>query len=379
MYVTIGRMKRMAFILLAVLFFGCRNSAPLSLPRVEEGMIVPEDTLSLGLQRCNRAEWIAVYRSDGYVNNAVLTCFKGRYYCMWQASAKDEDTPDTRVMYSSSVDGKSWEAPAVLVPPTEDHFASPGGWISRGDTLIGLINYIYAPDRSAGGKACFISSADGKVWTAPKPVLMADGRPVEGIFEQDPLTLPDGRIVGAVHFKPGTTLCPVYTEDLSGTKGWQKAVFPEGEGRPIEPSQYVARDGRLVMFFRDQQSSFRKLYSVSEDRGASWSAPQLSNIPDSRSKQCAGTFPDGRTFWVGNPTACKSRRALVLALSEDGYLFDKAYLLAGPQDLPERRKEGRYKTLGYNYPKACVIGDTLWVALSVNKEDIYLVRLNSLQ
>ena len=86
-------------------------------------------------------------------------------------------------------------------------------------------------------------------------------------------------------------------------------------------------------------------------------------------------MPDGRAFWVGNPTGSKSRRALVLALSKDGYLFDKAFLLAGPEDLSARRKEGRYKTLGYNYPKATLIGDTLWISLTINKEDVALVRL----
>ena len=361
---------------LAILFFyGCRSGDSWPIPRMEGGILVPEDTLSLGLSRCEGAEWAEVHRSDGYVNNAVMTRFKGRYYCMWQESARDEDTPDTRIMYATSADGKSWEAPSTLVPPTEDHFASPGGWLPRGDSLTALVNYIYAPDRSAGGSAYFISTADGQSWTAPRPVLMADGTPVGGIFEQDPLHLPDGRTVGAVHFRPGTTLCPVYTDDPSCVRGWRKARFPEGEGTPLEPSQYLARDGRLVMLFRDQQSSFRKLYAISDDRGASWSAPRLTNIPDSRSKQCAGTLADGQAFWVGNPTGTKSRRALVLALSEDGYLFDRACLLAGPGDLPPRRKEGRYKTRGYNYPKAFVEGNTLWVALTVNKEDIRVVRV----
>ena len=335
-----------------LLLYGCRSGALGPIPRMADGILVPEDTLSLGLPRCAGAEWAEVHRSDGYVNNAVITRFKGRYYCMWQESARDEDTP-----------------------PTEDHFASPGGWLPRGDSLTALVNYIYAPDRSAGGSAYFIATADGQSWTAPRPVLMADGTPVRGIFEQDPLRLPDGRTVGAVHFRPGTTLCPVYTDDPSCVRGWKKAVFPEGEGTPLEPSQYLARDGRLVMLFRDQQSSFRKLNAVSDDRGASWSAPRLSIIPDSRSKQCAGTLADGRAFWVGNPTGTKSRRALVLALSEDGYRFDRACLLAGPGDLPPRRKEGRYKTMGYNYPKAFVEGNTLWVALTVNKEDVRVVRV----
>ena len=78
----------------------------------------------------------------------------------------------------------------------------------------------------------------------------------------------------------------------------------------------------------------------------SWSAPALTNIPDSRSKQCAGTLPDGRTFWAGNPTGSKSRRILALVFSRDGYCFDKAYVLAPADGLPRQRFTGRYKTLG---------------------------------
>lgn len=358
-----------------ILTEGCRNVP--SVPRMEEGLIDTTDTLTLGLSRCQDMQWAEVYRSEGYVNNAVLTRFKGRFYCMWQQSEKDEDTPETRILYAISDDGLAWSNPSVLAMPTDDHFASPGGWLQRGDSLSAIVNYTFAPDRSKGGEAFYVSTADGISWSAPRPVLMADGKPVDGIFEQDPLTLPDGRIVGAVHFQPGTKLCPVYSDD--GICGWKKAGFPEGEGQPIEPSQYIAADGTLVMFMRDQKSSFVKLFSRSDDRGERWSAPQPTNIPDSRSKQCTGTLPDGRTFWVGNPTGCKSRRALVLATSTDGYLYDRAYILAGPENLPPRRREGRYKTLGYNYPKALVLGDTVWVSLSVNKEDIVVVRVDLCQ
>ena len=360
---------------LTIFLNGCRGSHSLPVPGMADGVLDVNDTLSLGLRKCEDIKWIEVFHSEGYVNNAVLTHFKGKYYCMWQQSEKDEDSPDTGIMYAACLDGEAWSQPCVLVPPSDEFFASPGGWIQRGDSLTAIINYIFAADRSRGGKAFYSTTSDGTRWSGPKPVLSAEGTPIEGIFEQDPLTLSDGRIVGAVHFQPGTTLCPLYTDDPSGIRGWRKADFPEGEGHPIEPSQYRASDGNLVMLMRDQKSSFVKLYSISTDRGGSWSAPFYTNIPDSRSKQCAGTLSDGRSFWVGNPTGNKSRRALVLSLSEDGYLFDQAFLLAGPRDLPPRRKDGRYKTLGYNYPKACVVGDTLWIALSINKEDIVVIRI----
>ena len=343
------------------------------LPGMAEGVLDLRDTVTLGLGRMPEAEKIIVHRSDGYVNNVLLTYFHGEYYCMWQASERDEDTPDTRVLYARSTDGVAWGEPELLAEPTDSTFVSPGGWIARGDSLAAVLNYVCAPDRSKGGTAWYSISRDGIGWSTPRPLRMADGSPVDGIFEQDPLLLPSGRTVGAVHFRPGLTLNPVWTDAPSALEGWVRGRFPEGTGKPLEPSQYRLPNGTLVMFFRDQASSFVKLASTSADEGESWTAPASTNIPDSRSKQCAGNLPDGRTFWVGNPTGNKSRRALVLALSTDGHLFDQAWLLAGPADLPSRRHDGRYKTLGYNYPKAVILNGYLWISFSVNKEDAALI------
>ena len=361
-------------VLLGVLLQACANREN-RFPGVPEGLFDLGDTVSLGLPGLPGCHKVVVHESSGYVNNVLLTAFEGKYYCMWQSSVKDEDTPDTRVVYATSSDGEHWNAPIDLALPTDSTFVTPGGWLQRGETLTAVLNYICAPDRSKGGSAWYVSTQDGGVWTVPQPLRKADGRPLQGILEQDPLRLLGGRTVGAAHFRPGLRLNPVYTDDPAALTGWTEAAFPAGEGSPLEPSQYVAIDGKLVMFFRDQASSFVKLASVSEDQGASWTAPMKTNIPDSRSKQCAGTLPDGRVFWVGNPTGNKSRRALALALSTDGYNFDKAFLLAGPTDLPSRRNEGRYKTLGYNYPKAVILGDNLWISLSINKEDAVLYRV----
>ena len=370
-----GNVSRfVGIVLLAMLFQAC---APREncLPGVAERLFDLTDTVTLGLPQLPGCEKIVVHESPGYVNNVLITSFAGKFYCMWQSSARDEDTPDTRVVYSTSLDGLRWEATMDLALPTDSTFVAPGGWIQRGDSLTAILNYVCSLDRSNGGTAWYSSTYDGKEWTSSQPLRMDDGSPLQGMFEQDPLQLPGGRTVGAAHFRPGLRVNPVYTDDPSALSGWKEAAFPDGEGSPLEPSNYLASDGKLVMFFRDQASSFVKLASISVDQGESWAPPMRTNIPDSRSKQCAGTLPDGRVFWVGNPTGSKSRRILALALSADGYHFDKAFLLAGPEDLPPRRSEGRYKTHGYNYPKGVVIGDTLWISLSINKEDAALFRI----
>ena len=92
-----------------------------------------------------------------------------------------------------------------------------------------------------------------------------------GVLEQDPYTLPDGRLVGASHLMPGLHICPVYTDDPTGHHGWQRADFESEDAgkqsRELEPSQYVQPNGTIVMLFRDQKSTFCKLASVSDDRG----------------------------------------------------------------------------------------------------------------
>ena len=126
------------------------------------------------------------------------------------------------------------------------------------------------------------------------------------------------------------------------------------------------------MLFRDQKSTFRKLASVSQDRGEIWSKPQITNIPDARTKQCAGNLPDGTSYMVCCPANGKRRWPLVLLLSQDGVRFDKAILLRSGKadDLPSRRYEDKYKTLGFSYPKAFVYNNSLYVGYSVNKEDV---------
>ena len=74
-------------------------------PAVPEGLFDLTDTVTLGLKRLPASERIVVHESQGYVNNVLLTAFDGKYYCMWQRSEKDEDTPDTRVVYATSTDG----------------------------------------------------------------------------------------------------------------------------------------------------------------------------------------------------------------------------------------------------------------------------------
>ena len=353
-----------------------------NLPYLAEGVIDTTCHETLGLQRVEAVKTVNIFtatdHTDHYANGVVMTAFKGKLYCMWQSSPKDEDSDDTWVAYSISADeGRTWSVPQPLALPTDELYCTSGGWLVRGDTLTAFIDTWQKGLAPRGGHTCYMTTTEGQVWSELQPVRIADGLPeMNGVLEQDPYTLPDGRLVGASHLMPGLHICPVYTDDPTGHHGWQRADFESEDAgkqsRELEPSQYVQPNGTIVMLFRDQKSTFCKLASVSDDRGETWSKPQITNIPDARTKQCAGNLSDGTSYMVCCPANGKWRWPLVLLLSQDGVRFDKAILLRSGQadDLPPRRYEGRYKTLGFNYPKAFVHNNSLYVCYSVNKENV---------
>lgn len=354
-------------ILLLLLTVSCRHKPPL---QVAPGLFDLENLVEVP-----GAETFIVFRAEEtsphYANGAVLTAFKGRFYCMWQASERDEDSPDTQLVYAVSEDGEQWSQPRELAGPG----TTSGGWWNAGDSLIAYVNVWPEDIDPRGGEAWYCTSADDEEWTQMRPVRMADGGPMTGIMEQDPHRI-GNRIVGAAHFQPGLQVCPIYTDSPDGVTGWHKADFPatpyKTQTRELEPSLFQRKD-KLVMLFRDQTSSFRKLASVSRDNGETWTKAMETDFPDSRSKQCAGNLPDGTAFLIGNPTGSKDRSILAIATAKDGRTFDRAWLI-GSNPAPGRY-EGKAKTPGFSYPKAFVFGGYLYVAYSVNKEDIAVTRL----
>ncbi|MCR4821769.1 MAG: exo-alpha-sialidase [Treponema sp.] len=350
-----------------------------------ENLFNQENKDTLDLNYPEGCETFTVFKADGsgdnFCNGAVLVSFKGKLYCQWQSSLKDEDAPDTKVVYAVSEDnGKSWSKPMVLVPTIEKGYRSSGGWWVNGKELIAFINEWPSDISPRGGFTYYTSTKNGKKWSKLKPVKMADGSPMNGIFEQDPHALPDGRIINAAHFQTGLYICPIYTDDKSATKGWKKGNFtPKDSGSntsiEMEPSWFYNADGNPVMIFRDQKSSFFKLAAISKDRGENWSESELTNLRDARTKQSAGNLPDGTVFSVGNTVDNKLRSPLTITLSKDGKLFDKAFLLRSNSSDPEVQFAGKAKRKGFHYPKSYVAGDYLFVAYTTNKELVEITRI----
>ena len=198
----------------------------------------------MGLEYAPGIKTVTVFSSSDdinhYNNGVVMTWFKNNLYCMWQTSPQDEDSSDTIVVYSISEDmGETWSPPFNLSTPVDGHFCTSGGWLSNGDTLIAFINVFNSENfKEFGGTTQFRESEDGKNWSNQINLTMYDGSNFNGIFEQDPHKLPDGRIINAAHFQPGLKLCPIYTDDPTGKTGWKKGNF-----------DYTDNGAQSVVFF----------------------------------------------------------------------------------------------------------------------------------
>lgn len=281
-----------------------------------------DDVNDLGLAKATGTETFTIFAptsgSDHFSNGVALAAFKGYLYAQWQSSPTDEDSTDTWTAYSRSQDGETWSAPMVLAAKSTDQRSSGGFWVN-GDTLVAYINVYPTSQSPRGGYTEFKTSTDGMNWSAASKLPMKGGGTLDGIFEQDPHALPDGRIISAAHFSPGLMVAPVYTDDRAGTSDWVRADFTNLEtsgsvSREIEPSWFVRADGAIVMVFRDQSSTYKKLASMSGDRGETWTEPELTDMPDSRAKQSAGNLPDGTAYQVNCPAATNRRSPLAATL-----------------------------------------------------------------
>ena len=157
-----------------------------------------KDTLSLsypdGME--NATVWKAQEEGDHYCNGVCIVKYKDKMYCQWQSSQTDEDAEDTHICYAVSSDGgKSWSEAKVLPAKIEGGYCSSGGWLATEENLVAYINFWPDDISPRGGYTYYVTSEDGENWSEPEQVTMADGTPLNAVFEQDPHILENGRIV----------------------------------------------------------------------------------------------------------------------------------------------------------------------------------------
>jgi hypothetical protein len=344
---------------------------------------------------------------EGYSHHAHITSLNGKLFATWSIGKMHEDGPGQRMVLSTSADlGENWTAPVTLVAPVRGEYADScitnGGLHFYGTDIVGFFS---SYDHTRDGLLRFAESGVHENWRPGTEsvcdvhagvMLSSDGgltwresdAHIPGlIINLAPTRLASGRLFATGHLLNG------YTDDPSGLSGWKISPLPGlpdgyyeragghrpvlAEWRHLSPCEGAIQEvaGKpLRLLMRTCKGHLAVAESL--DDGASWSAPQLTQFTDCGSRFQFGRLPDGRHFALSCPdnTTPRSglrRTPLVLAVSEDGDVFDRHFVLGDEPDRP-LNFPGAYKHGRYGYPYLHVLGDRVFVINSIAKEEIEL-------
>ncbi len=349
-----------------------------------------------------------------YSHQAQLTTHQGKLVASWTLGVRDEEGPGEDMVMATSDDfGKTWSPPRVIA------CAQPGRAaktvvVSSGIRSVGaaMVAYCGHWDRTPAGilpdgnrthtndpagrlfadlrTEARVSRDGGASWSAPVVVApdLSNYMP--------PFETRSGRLI-----LPGN-LTYRWTDDPMGLKDWHWAGVPgtyegimdnyfnmfqlnelAGTGHLFnEACCYQLVDGTLRMMLRNETSVMKEKVGArlgaceSRDNGLSWSKPELTDYTDAVCRAHLGRLPDGRYFGMNCPNpglGWAPRTPAVLALSHDGNIFDRHYLIGNDKDYP-LRYPGYAKGGRYGYPYLHIDGEHGYVIYSVNKEDIGIGR-----
>lgn len=340
-----------------------------------------------------------------YSHHPQVAAIGDRLWATWSLGHLHEDGPGQTMVYATSDDlGHTWTAARTLVP------AAPGEHgptcITSGGLHVGqdsIAAYASSYEITPAAMALFMESGlngwhqpglktvhrvytgvhvsqdGGATWSE------TDGKLPGFIPNLNPVRLESGRLFMTGHLRHA------WTDDPAGLSGWEIVGLPglpdgfferAGGFCPVtgqlaelgicEGAVYEIPGQPLRMMLRSNRA--RLAVAESRDDGETWSEPQLTDFTDCGSKMQFGRLPDGRYFALSCPdpnvpTSCLRRTPLVLAVSRDGNVFDRHFLLGDEPDAP-LRYPGAYKHGRYGYPYCQVVSDHLVVINSVGKEDI---------
>ena len=316
--------------------------------------------------------------SGSYNHHSQIARFKDRYYFAWSNGLVDEENAGQRILISSSDDAVRWSEPVCVAGDRNDtvtahncialHSTQERLYVvgmkedTSKDALVPGMRRIN-PDSE---KVIVHASNDGRQWG--KVFTFADE--LTWIFEAPRLSA-DGHLLCAAGTKnegaailrwPGNELCE--HPEIIEVPQPHGSVFYYGEG-----TWYQTDDGTIVVFQRDEGRSCRVWVSYSEDGGKTFSEAVISDIPNSMSRLYAGRLNDGRYYLCDNAFGTLlNRMYLMLMLSDNGYEFNKVYILI--DDPTSQRLMGLLKADGYQYPCCLAEENRLLVGYSINKEDI---------
>lgn len=328
-----------------------------------------------------------------YNHQPMMAYWNGRFYVHYLSDEKDEQVPPSHTLLQTSEDGYHWTNPVILFP----EYKVPEGFKKEG--VPGEAHHLIAVMHQRQG---FYVSTSGHLFALGtygvclnKKDHNNDGNGIGRVIRE---IKKDGSF-GPVYFiyynhgfGPQNTDYPNY---IKGNKtmrkaceeilhnprmlmGWVEEANRNDSLIPLTKdykayNDYTLPDGRIVALWKNA------LTSISSDGGRTWLQPvnRAQGFVNSNAKIWGQHLSDGTYATVYNPS--EYRWPLAISLSADGLNYTTLNLVNG--EVPPMRYGGNYKSYGPQYVRGIQEGmgepkdSDLWVAYSMNKEDIWVSRI----
>ena len=312
----------------------------------------------------------------------------GKIYASFSNTPADEDIPGQKIVYCISEDFYHWTDSIDLVVPgvtpgtKSEHTDNPTciiGGVSAVDgqlrcffSVIDFLpeafdengKFMPAGNRKATYRNYIMYSEDGLTWSEPVPSSSSDVRTdVVSPYGEHQRYVAYGKV--NILSKDGKTWV---TRRASDEKLADSAA--RCPGQLTESSGYQGPDGVIHNIIRSEAGYV--WHSESHDEGETWSGYYPTNFASASTMPVCTYTPDGRILWIGSPYY-DVRWPLALFTSEDGYNFDKGYIIR--DEMYEMQKPGWAKGGPFAYPYLANDGEYLYILYSKQKEVIEITRI----
>lgn len=339
-------------------------------------------------------------RGFTYNHAPMLAWFHGKFVLEYLGGPNGEHEPPSAAFVTFSADGRNWEAPReafgpITVPAAP--YKGPGKetiqeeylpcivhhrmgfYTAKSGRLLMMTFYGLSPDchmipNNGYGVGRVVREIYPDFTMSPIYWLRCNetggyGRGVAGVypwFEE----AEDAGFVEACHELLANRLV---TQQWWEEERLDTEFFTRPDGRAL--AYYTLPDGRVMGVFKDSLTSW------SDDQGEHWSPIRKSvSIETSNGKVWGQKTPDGRYILAYNPSPDGAHRwPLAVQTGDNGVDFDG--LAAIMPEISPCRYEGQLKNLGAQYMRGITEANqrpedmAMWLAYSVNKEDIWICRV----
>ncbi len=335
------------------------------------------------VMRANRSH---TESSDGfgwtYNHAAMLAYWNHTFFLEYLSNPADEHVPPGHTLLVTSKDGIHWDMPRAVFPvytladgsPAMMHqrmgfYAAPNGRL----LVMGFIGFYPDPVNGTGiGRVVREIYKDNSFG----PIYFLKYNTQKGWGEQN-THLPYYIHSEDAGFKEACD--SILRNRLMRAQWWDEEQSTDGfysVGGYEALSFYHRKDGKVVGLWKWSHAA------LSEDEGKTWSpVVKVPSFVMDGAKFWGQRTTDGRYAVVYNPSPQGEHRwPLAVATSEDGISFDNLSCIHG--EVPMPRFKGRWKDYGPQYNRGIEEGNgtppdgALWDAYSVNKEDIWIVRVS---